>query len=71
MSLPMTLALLFGSAALSVFAGWRGSRPADLTRGPRMAPWRMIMLLSAAVAILALVHLFNLAGIRTGPPTPY
>ena len=38
MSLTVTLALLVAALALAVFAGWRGSRPWDLTRGVRMIP---------------------------------
>lgn len=51
---------------LTVLCGWRGARPPDLHRGPRLAPWRFLMLLSAAGAMLLLVHLVNLMGVRTG-----
>ncbi|MNE08796.1 hypothetical protein D3C80_1014550 [compost metagenome] len=57
MDAVLTLILLIVSIAVVVFAGWRGSRPPDITRGPRMAPWRFIMLLSAALAFLLLIHL--------------
>ena len=52
MSMTLTLSLLAASLTVAVFAGWRGARPVDLVAGPRMAPWRFIMLLSAAVAML-------------------
>jgi hypothetical protein len=39
-------------AALAAFAGWRGARPPDPLRGPRLFPWRFVMLLAAAAAIL-------------------
>jgi hypothetical protein len=54
--------------ALAVFAGWRGSRPWDLTRGVRMIPWRFIMLLSGAVILVLAVHLGALLGV---PQRPY
>jgi Flp pilus assembly protein protease CpaA len=53
-------------AGVATFAGWRGARPSDLTRGPRLIPWRFIMVLSAAFVLLALVHLVNLFGVETG-----
>jgi len=63
MSLTLTLALLVATLALAVFAGWRGSRPWDLTRGVRMIPWRFIMLLSGAVILVLAVHLGALLGV--------
>jgi hypothetical protein len=35
-------------------------------RRPRLAPYRFLMLLFAAVAMLMLIHLVNLAGVHTG-----
>lgn len=64
MSLTVTLALLLVASALAVFAGWRGARPPDLLKGPRMAPWRMIMLMSAALAVLLLIHVGTLMGLQ-------
>lgn len=62
MSMTLTLSLLAASLILAVFAGWRGARPVDLIAGPRMAPWRFIMLLSAAVAVLLFIHVGTLVG---------
>jgi hypothetical protein len=56
MDLRMTLALGAGLAALAAFAGWRGARPPNPMTGPRMIPWRAIMVFSAAAAILLLVQ---------------
>ena len=66
MSLIPTLALIAALAAVAVFAGWRGARPPDLRRGPRLAPWRFIMLLAAAALLVMIVHLVNLMGVTTG-----
>jgi hypothetical protein len=66
MGLPLTLALAAALVALAVFAGWRGARPPDPTRGPRMAPWRFLMALAALAALVLVVHLVNLLGVRTG-----
>jgi len=43
---------IIGLLALAVFAGWRGMRPPNLSRGPRMIPWRWTMLLAATGALL-------------------
>lgn len=66
MSLQVTLALAAAFLALTIFAGWRGARPPDFAKGPRLAPWRFIMLLSAAATLLMIVHLANLFGMKTG-----
>ena len=68
MSLTLTLALLAAALALTVFAGWRGSRPWDLRRGVRMIPWRFIMLLSGAAILMLAIHLGTLMGV---PQRPY
>ena len=47
------MALAAGLAAVAAFAGWRGARAPDLKRGPRLVPWRMIMLLAAAGFVFA------------------
>lgn len=62
MSLTLTLSLLFAAAAVTLFAGWRGARAPDPRKGPRMAPWRFIMLLGAALIFLLLIHVATLLG---------
>lgn len=62
MSMTATLMLLAASVALGLFAGWRGALPPDLKRGVRMVPWRFVMLVSGAVALLAVIHLGALFG---------
>ena len=66
MSLPLTLAISAGLLGLAVFAGWRGARAPNPLKGPRMIPWRMIMLLSAAGLLPMIVHVLNLLGVTTG-----
>lgn len=66
MTFQVTLTLAAAFLALAVFAGWRGARPPDFAKGPRLAPWRFIMLLAAAGALLMIVHLANLLGMSTG-----
>ncbi|MBN8551323.1 MAG: hypothetical protein J0L52_00330 [Caulobacterales bacterium] len=66
MSLHATLILLVSAVALTLFFAWRGAQPPDLIRGPRMLPYRFLMVLAAAVVLFSVVHLLNLAGFETG-----
>ena len=66
MGLILTVSLAAGFAGLAVLAGWRGARPPDLRRGPRLVPWRMLMALAALAAFVFLIHLVNLLGLSTG-----
>lgn len=50
-------------AAFSAFCGWRGARPPDFVRGPRLIPWRPLMVASAVGAILALALLAQQTGL--------
>lgn len=61
-----TLILAAVLLAIAVFSGWRGARKPDPNRGPRLIPWRMIMVLAAAVLLYLVVHMVNLAGVTTG-----
>ena len=66
MNLQVTVALLLSALAFGAFCAWRGARPPDLIKGPRMVPYRFLMVMSAAAAMLFLVHLVNLLGYTTG-----
>ena len=66
MPLNATLIMLATAVAVGLFCAWRGARPPDLIRGPRLIPYRFIMVLAAAFVLIALVHLMNLAGFETG-----
>jgi hypothetical protein len=65
MDRDIIIGLAAALAAVAAFAGWRGARPPDFRRGPRLMPWRMIMLLAAAGFLFAagyLVSLWKAAG---------
>ncbi|MBU1323756.1 MAG: hypothetical protein KJ676_00785 [Alphaproteobacteria bacterium] len=61
MSLTLTLILLAAALAFTVFAGWRGAQLPNVAKGPRMVPWRFVMLLGGVLVFLLLVHLAALA----------
>ena len=65
MEMRETLVLLGVALGLAVFSGWRGARPPNLMKGPRMIPWRLLMLGATTFAFLLLVHAANLVGIKT------
>ena len=65
MSMPITLALLATLAGLTILFGWLGARPRDFTR-PRMVNWQILMMLTAAGAMMMMVHALNLVGVTTG-----
>ncbi len=68
MTLPVTLVLALVFATLAALCGWLGARPPDPRRGPRLMPWRFLMLTFAAACFWMLIHLANLAGVATGRP---
>lgn len=68
MDLTATIAILVVAAALFAFGSWRSAQPANPLK-PRLIPWRLVMILSGAVAILMLAHVANLFGIQTGSRT--
>jgi hypothetical protein len=66
MDLTPTLWLLATCVAAALFAGWRGARLPDLRRGPRLVPWRFLMMLAACGALVLAVHVVNMLGVHTG-----
>jgi hypothetical protein len=61
-----TLVALAISLALAVLFGWFGARPPNLARGPRLIPYRFLMLLAAVGVVLLLIHAKELAGLGQG-----
>lgn len=66
MGLTLTLSLATAALALALFTGWRGARPPDPRRGPRLIPWRFLMMLAACALLILAVHVVNLLGVNTG-----
>jgi hypothetical protein len=60
LTVPVTLAAMAGLAVLAALCGWRGARLPDIRKGPRMIPWRWLMLMCAAFELILLIHLMAL-----------
>jgi hypothetical protein len=52
MRVAVTAVLLVAAAGLAGLFGWLGARPPNPLKGPRLAPYRLLMMLSAAAALL-------------------
>jgi hypothetical protein len=70
LELVPTVILACVTSGLAVFCGYMGQRPMNPKRGPRMVPWRFLMLLFVVAAIMMIVHLLNLLGFATGQQQP-
>jgi hypothetical protein len=70
MSLTLTLWIMAALTTAGALCGWRGALPPNPHRGPRMLPWRFMMLVCVAVDFMLLVHVVNLLGFHTGRWTP-
>jgi len=59
------ICLFLGIAlALAALFGWLGARPPNPLKGPRLLPYRLLMLLSAAAAVI--LGAFAAAMVRGG-----
>ena len=71
MDLAITLTAAVVFLALAVVFGWLGARPINVLKGPRMAPWRPLMMACVIGLMLMVVHLLNLLGVQTGNQQRY
>ena len=71
MDLPLTLAASVTLLVLAAVFGWLGARPIDVLKGPRMVPWRPLMMICVVSLMLMIVHLVNLLGVQTGNQPRY
>lgn len=69
--MPLTLAACALFLVLAIVCGWRGARPINVLKGPRLIPWRPLMMIFVVALMLMLVHLANLLGVQTGNPPRY
>lgn len=64
MSLQITILVLALAVAVTVFCGWRGARSWNVLEGPRMVPWRFLMLLAFTLALVMARQALELSGIH-------
>lgn len=63
MELYLTLAGTAVLILIAAFCGWMGARPINPVKGPRLIPWRFLMVLAGAAAWLVGRHAMSLAGL--------
>jgi hypothetical protein len=71
LSLTLTVSLLIVSGLLTFLFGYMGQRPMNPAKGPRMVPWRFMMMMMFMVCIVLIVHTLNLIGFKTGQQVRY
>jgi hypothetical protein len=64
-----TATLIFAVATLAVVlgCGWRGAQAPNPRRGPRLFPYRLVMLLASALLFVLIVHMAGMAGLLPPP----
>ena len=63
LSLTTTLVGFAVCVGLFLVGRWRAGQPVRPERGPRLIPWTLIAVLAAAVGVILLAHLAELAGL--------
>jgi hypothetical protein len=66
MSLTVTLSFAAVALAVGLFCAWRGAAPPNPHKGPRLIPYRFLMVLSGAMLLYLAAHVLNLLGVTTG-----
>lgn len=65
MGMIPTIAIMIGALGLVVFSRHKANQPYE-PGVPRFINWNLVMIFSAAVAVLMLVHIFALSGVDVG-----
>ena len=68
MDLPLTAILTIVFALVAAGSGYMGARMPDPRRGPRMVPWRFLMLICVLICVMLIVHLLTLLGLKQDQP---
>jgi hypothetical protein len=66
MNLTLTLGLGAAMLAIGLLCAWRGAAPPNPHKGPRLIPYRFLMVLCGAVLLYLAAHLLTIAGVTTG-----
>ena len=70
MELTVTLSVAGAALLFTAFAAWKSGRPRKDSLNPGWISWRLVVVISGAVVVLAVVHALNLAGFHTGANQP-
>ena len=68
MDLPLTAILTVVCGLFAAGSGYMGAKAPDPRRGPRMVPWRFLMLIGVLATMLLVVHLLTLLGLKRDQP---
>ena len=68
LDLPLTAILSLVFALFAAGSGYMGAKMPDPKKGPRMLPWRFLMLLGVLATVLMIVHLLTLLGLKHDQP---
>ena len=68
MDLPITAILAVVCGLFAAGCGYMGAKAPDPRRGPRMVPWRFLMLIGVLATMLLVVHLLTLLGLKHDQP---
>ena len=66
MDWTITLGLMAFFVVAGVVCGWLGARPPNPARGPRLIPYRFLMMLAAFGFIVTAAYALSLAGVTGG-----
>jgi hypothetical protein len=66
MSLSVTLAVMLLTLGVGALCAWRGAAPPNPHRGPRLVPYRFLMVLCGAIVLYLAAHVLSLLGVTTG-----
>lgn len=66
MEMTITIGVIVGFLALTVFAGWKSGRPRKDSLKVQWISWPLVTVLAGTAVVFALVHLVNLMGFQTG-----
>ncbi len=68
LDLPLTAILAVVCLLIAAGSGYMGAKMPDPKRGPRMVPWRFVMLLAVLAVLVLAVHLLTLLGLKHDQP---
>ena len=68
MDTPLTAILTVVCLLCAAGSGYMGAKMPDPRRGPRMVPWRFLMLIAVLVGLMLIVHLLTLLGLKHDQP---